>query len=179
MEQRYQAVLAVIADVRCEGEVAAQSGASGQSVQSWLRLYEDHGLEGLANRSYTPKSIAHQMSAHVQEAVLELRREHRSWGRTRLVCELLKRAWLVEPGGRRRPKDRWKRWERGTAMELWQMGLVGGFALRDGTFVKCLTGVDEDSRLCVSATLMPGRSPTACVRGWSRLEHGLMFQARF
>ena len=55
MEQRYQAVLAVIADGRGEGEVAAQFGVSRQSVHAWLRRYEDHGLEGLANRSHKPK----------------------------------------------------------------------------------------------------------------------------
>jgi transposase InsO family protein len=171
MEQRYQAVLAVIAGGRGVGEVAAQFGVSRQSVHSWLRLYEDHGLEGLANRSHKPKSIPHQMPASVEAAVLELRREHRSWGPTRLVYELLKRgvvpvpsetgvyralkrAGLIEPGGRRRRKDTWKRWERGSAMELWQMDIVGGVALRDGTFAKCLTGVDDHSWLCVSAKLM-------------------------
>ena len=111
------------------------------------------------------------MPAHVEAAVLELRREHRGWGPRRLVYELLKRgvepvpsetgvyralkrAGVIEPGGRRRRKDTWKRWERGSAMELWQMDIVGGFALRDGTFAKCLTGVDDHSRLCVSAKLM-------------------------
>jgi transposase len=59
MEQRYQAVLAVIADGRGVGEVAAQFGVSRQSVHSWLRRYEDHGLEGLANRSHRPKSSPH------------------------------------------------------------------------------------------------------------------------
>ncbi len=49
MEQRHQAVLAVIADGRGVGEVAAQFAVSRQSVHSWLRRYEDHGLEGLAN----------------------------------------------------------------------------------------------------------------------------------
>jgi len=149
MEQRYQAVLAVIADGRGVGEVAAQFGVSRQSVHAWLRRYEDHGLEGLANRSHKPKSMPHQMPPHVEAAVLELRREHRSWGPRRLVYELLKRgvvpvpsetgvyralrrAGLIEPGGRRRRKDTWKRWERGSAMELWQMDIVGGFALRDG-----------------------------------------------
>lgn len=34
------------------------------------------------------------------------------------------------------------------------MDIVGGFALRDGTFAKCLTGVDDHSRFCVSAKLM-------------------------
>lgn len=130
MDQRYQAVLAVIADGRGVGEVAAQFGVSRQSVHAWLRWYEDEGLEGLANRSHGPKSVPHQMPAIVEAAVLELRREHRSWGPRRLVYELgrrgaepvpsetgvyraLKRAGLIEPGGRRRRKDTWKRWERG------------------------------------------------------------------
>lgn len=172
MEQRYQAVLAVIADGRGVGEVAAQFGVSRQSLHSWLRRYEDAGLEGLADRSHRPHSVPHQMSAAVEAVVLELRREHRSWGPRRLVYELmkrgvepvpsetgvyraLKRAGLIEPGSRRRRKDTWKRWERGRAMELWQMDIVGGFALRDGTYAKCLTGVDDHSRLCVSAKLMP------------------------
>ena len=90
MEQRYQAVLAVIADGRGVGEVAAQFGVSRQSVHAWLRRYEDHGLEGLANRSHKPKSMPHQMPAIVEAAVLELRREHRAWGPRRLVYELLK-----------------------------------------------------------------------------------------
>ena len=38
MEQRYQAVLAVIADGRGVGEVAAQFGVSRQSVHEWLIL---------------------------------------------------------------------------------------------------------------------------------------------
>lgn len=52
------------------------------------------------------------------------------------VYRALKRAGLSEPGGRRRRKYTSKRWERGSAMELWQMDVNGGFALRDGTLVK-------------------------------------------
>ena len=39
-------------------------------------------------------------------------------------------------------------------MELWQMDTVGGFLLADGRRVKALTGVDDHSRLCVSAYLV-------------------------
>jgi hypothetical protein len=39
-------------------------------------------------------------------------------------------------------------------MELWQVNIVGGFPLADGTSAKALTGVDDHSRLCVSAKLM-------------------------
>jgi len=77
MDQRYQAVLAVIADGRGVGQVAAQFGASRQSVHTGLRRDGDHGLERLANRSHKSKSIPHRLSARVEAAVLELWREHR------------------------------------------------------------------------------------------------------
>ena len=40
-----------------------------------------------------------------------------------LVCH-----GLIEPGGRRRKKADYRRWERSWAMELWQMDVVGGVA---------------------------------------------------
>jgi transposase InsO family protein len=170
-EQRYQAVLAVIADGRTVKDVAAQFSVSRQTVHAWLVKYEAGGLEGLGDRSRRPVRSPHQMPAAVEAAVLELRRTHRSWGPRRIVFELerarvgplpsesgvyraLVRSRLIEPKPRRRRADRFKRWERGTAMELWQMDVVGGFLLADGTSAKALTGVDDHSRFCVSARLM-------------------------
>ena len=40
-------------------------------------------------------------------------------------------------------------------MELWQVDVLHGFALADGTSAKALTGVDDHSRFCVLAKLMP------------------------
>jgi transposase InsO family protein len=39
-------------------------------------------------------------------------------------------------------------------MELWQMDVVHGFLLQDGTSAKALTGIDDHSRFCVSARLL-------------------------
>jgi len=39
-------------------------------------------------------------------------------------------------------------------MELWQIDVVAGIYLADGAGLKCLTGVDDHSRFCVSAGLM-------------------------
>jgi hypothetical protein len=39
-------------------------------------------------------------------------------------------------------------------MELWQMDVVGGFLLADGTELKALTGIDDHSRFIVCAGLM-------------------------
>lgn len=155
---------------------------SRQSLHAWLARYEAGGLEGLADRSRRPWSCAHQMPAEVEAAVLELRRTRPYWGPRRLVHELGKRGVLpvssesavyralvrlnlIDPAARR-PRDRkWKRWERGAPMELWQMDVVGGFLLADGSRVKALTGVDDHSRFCVSAFLMVRESSKRVCEG--------------
>lgn len=169
-EQKYQAVLAVIADGRSVTEVARQWGVSRQSVHAELRRYEDAGFEGLAVRSRRPVSCPHQMSGEVEAWVLELRRANPGRGPRRILYELgrsggsvpsrsaiyrcLVRAGLIDPQARRQRDRQWKRWERGEPMELWQMDTVGGFLLADGRSAKALTGVDDHSRFCVSASLM-------------------------
>ncbi len=70
------------------------------------------------------------------------------------VYRALVRAGLIDPHLRDRRSRKWKRWERGAPMELWQMDVVGGFPLADGTSAKALTGVDDHSRMCVCARLM-------------------------
>ena len=61
---------------------------------------------------------------------------------------------LIEPNTRRKRLPAYKRWERGRPMELWQMDVVGGVLLEDGTEAKVLTGVDDHSRFCVCAGVM-------------------------
>lgn len=171
VEQRYQAVLAVISDGLSISQVASKVGVSRQTLHAWLARYEAEGLEGLADRSHRPGSCPHQMPAAVEAAVLELRRSRPYWGPRRLVFELTKRqvapvpsesavyrallrAGLIDPHVRDRRSRKWKRWERGAPMELWQMDVVGGFPLADGTSAKALTGIDDHSRMCVCARLM-------------------------
>ena len=71
-EQRYQAVLAVIADGRSVTEVAAQWRVSRQTLHAWLARYEAEGLEGLADRSHRPVACPHQMPAPLEARVLEM-----------------------------------------------------------------------------------------------------------
>jgi transposase InsO family protein len=170
-EQRYQAVLAVIADGLGVSQVAGKIGVSRQTLHAWLARYEAEGLEGLRDRSHRPDRCPHQMPAEVEAVCLELRRSRPYWGPRRLVFELdkrgvaplpsasavyraLLRAGMIDPLTRDRRSRKWKRWERGRPMELWQMDVVGGFALADGTHAKALTGIDDHSRMCVSARLM-------------------------
>ena len=64
-EQRYKAVLAVIADGRTVSEVASEWGVCRQTMHRWLARYEGDGLEGLGNRSSRPTHCPHQMSPRI------------------------------------------------------------------------------------------------------------------
>jgi len=39
-------------------------------------------------------------------------------------------------------------------MQLWQMDVMGGVMLGDGTEAKVVTGVDDHSRFCIAAGLV-------------------------
>jgi transposase InsO family protein len=152
-------------------EVAARYGVSRQSVHARVRRYEQGGLGALADRSRRPESCPDQVSADVEAAVCEMRREHPKWGPLRLAHELgkagvvlapsrmsvyrvLVRHGLIEPEPRKRPKDSYLRWERDEPMALWQLDIVGGVFLADGTEAKVVTGVDDHSRYCVIASVV-------------------------
>jgi transposase InsO family protein len=111
------------------------------------------------------------MDPSIEVWVLEARRRNPGWGPRRLVHEAarvgvdpvpsrsaiyraLRRAGVIDPQGRRRRDRQFRRWERGGAMELWQMDVVGGVALADGRQCKILTGLDDHSRFVVCTGLM-------------------------
>ena len=90
MEQRYQAVLAVVQDGWRVVEVARRLGVSRQSVHSWIARYEDGGLSALADRSHRPSSCPHQIPPETEATICELRRMHPGWGPRRIEHQLAK-----------------------------------------------------------------------------------------
>ena len=171
VEQRYDAVLAVIRDGMRVTEVAEKFGVHRDTVHSWLAHYEAEGLDGLRDRSHRPKHSPLQMPAVIEARVLELRRNRPHWGPMSIRHQLnregvvplpsvsgiyraLVRHGLIAPKSARKRVPTYKRWERGRPMELWQMDVVGGVLLEDCTECKVLTGVDDHSRFCVCAGIM-------------------------
>ena len=170
-EQRYRAVLEVL-DGAPVTEVARRFGVSRQTVHAWLRRYAaEGGIGNLADRSSRPRSCPHQMPAAVEARVLVLRDGHPVWGADRIRWELAHEGVDPVPGrssdlsgagpqradrpeARRRRRSDYRRWQRGRPMELWQMDVVGGIHLADGVEVKCVTGIDDNSRFVVSAKLV-------------------------
>jgi transposase InsO family protein len=171
MEQRYQAVLAVVQDGWQVTEVARRLGVSRQSVHAWIARYEQGGLAALADRSHRPSCCPHQTVTELEALICELRREHPGWGPRRIEHQLgrlgadpvpsrsaiyrcLKRHGLIELRRRRKRREEFRRWERERPMQLWQMDVMGGVLLEDDTELKVVTGVDDHSRFCVAAGLV-------------------------
>ena len=88
MEQRYQAVLAVVQDGWKVVEVAERLGVSRQSVHAWIVRYEQGGLTALADRSHRPSTCPHQTVPEIEARICELRREHPGWGPRRIEHQL-------------------------------------------------------------------------------------------
>ena len=191
VEQRYAAVLEVLDGVPVT-EVAERAGVSRQTVHRWLRNYAAHGLAGLADRSKAPGSCPHQMAPETEARIVAMRAEHPLWGPKTIghwlgvegvdpvpgrssIYRALVRHGLVDPVARKRKKSDYKRWERSRSMELWQMDIVGGVRLADGTEAKVVTGVDDHSRFCVSALVVPRATarPTCDALALAMRRHGV------
>jgi transposase InsO family protein len=171
MEQRYQAVLAVVQDGWKVVEVARRLGVSRQSVHNWIARYQEGGLASLADRSHRPASCPHQIPPELEARICELRRQHPGWGPRRIEHQLgrsgiepvpsrssiyrcLRRHGLIELRRRRKRREEFRRFERDRPMQLWQMDVMGGVLLEDDTELKVLTGIDDHSRFCVAAGLV-------------------------
>jgi hypothetical protein len=59
------------------------------------------------------------------------------------IYRCLRRHGLIELRRRRKRRDEYRRWERERPMQLWQMDVMGGGELQDGTRVQ---GGDRDRR---------------------------------
>jgi transposase InsO family protein len=111
------------------------------------------------------------MAPELEARIVEMRRAHPGWGpRTILVWlaragvsplpgrtsveRCLIRHGLVTPQARKRRRSDYKRWERSRAMELWQMDVVGGVRIIDGSEAKIVSGIDDHSRFVVSARVV-------------------------
>lgn len=168
VEQRYRAVLEVLDDGAPVTDVARRYGVARQTVHEWLKRYASGGLGGLADRTSKPLSCPHQMDPVVEARIVTMRRDHPGWGsRTILywlehegvsplpgrtsVDRCLIRHGMITPQPRKRKRSDYKRWERGRSMELWQMDIVGGVRLVDGSEAKIVSGIDDHSRFVISA----------------------------
>lgn len=170
-EQRLLAVREVLDAGASVTDVARRYGVDRRTVHRWLVRYANEGMAGLVDQSSKPDSCPHQIPPVVEALIVGMRRAHPGWGPRTILNQLrrqlvdppsrsaiyrcLVRHRLIDPKSRRRQRVEYKRWERSRAMELWQMDVMGGVRLSDGSQLSVVTGIDDHSRFCVVARLVP------------------------
>ena len=171
VEQRYKAVLEVLETEAKVTDIAIRYGVDRRTLQRWVSRYATEGLGALANRSSKPDRCSHQMSAEVEARIVELRKTHAGWGPRTILTKLRKemddapsrsaihrcliRHRLIDHKPRKRKPEDYKRWERSRAMELWQADVMSVPDLVQGVHLQMVTGIDDHSRFCVMAKLLP------------------------
>lgn len=171
VDQRHKAVLEVLDHCAKITDVAVRYGVDRKTIYRWITRYQKEGLGALANRSSKPERCPHQICSVVEDRIVELRRADPDRG-ARTIRNMLRKELDLLPSissvhrcllryklvdhkpRRRRPKD-YKRWERSRAMELWQADVMSVLHLVDGMHLQLVTGLDDHSRFCVLAKLLP------------------------
>ncbi len=176
VEQRYQAVLEVLEGASVV-EVAAVTvwPADGARVAAPVC---GRGRAGRVGGPFVAAGLvpASDAAGRWRRWWWAMRRAHPAWGPDRIRWQLardgvepvpsrsrvyraLMRHGLVDAAKRKRRREDYRRWERGRAMELWQMDVMGRVFLADGRQMKMVTGIDDHSRFVVCAGLWSGRLP--------------------
>ena len=144
------------------GELCRREGISRKTAYKWLRRYREGGDQGLRDLSRRLLRSPNRTSDEMEQAVMDLRREHPRKGSDVLarmlkdrrygpvpskstVTATLRRHGLIEPAGsdKRQP---YKRFEHDEPNQLWQMDLKGHIAISGGGRCHPLTILDEHSR---------------------------------
>jgi hypothetical protein len=83
------------------------------------------------------------------------------------VYRVLVRHQLVAAATRKRPRSDYTRWERSAPMQLWQIDIMGSVVITDPAAaggvreVKLISGIDDFSRYCVIARVVPRARATS------------------
>ncbi len=97
VEQRMRFVLDHNSELWTMAELCRRYGISRETGYKWVDRFEQERVEGLLDRSRAPARHPNQMSTATEERIVELRRQHTTWGARKL------RAYLE----RKQPQSAW------------------------------------------------------------------------
>jgi putative transposase len=148
-------------------ELCREFDISRKTGYKIFQRYKDLGLDGLTDRSRRPYRQANKLPVQIESLIVQLRREHPTWGAPKIreklrrrhddiqtpaistVHAVLARHGLVPTGGRRRGRPK----AHGTALsrplepnDLWCADYKGEFMLADRRYCYPLTITDFATR---------------------------------
>jgi putative transposase len=181
-------------------ELCARYGVSRKTAYKWVKRYLEHGPDGLWERSHAPQRSANRTSDEVEQAIVQCRLRHPSWGPKKLlwtlerrqpqlelpsrttVAEILKRNDLVLAKKRPRPVGHPGRPSMvvNKPNDCWSMDFKGQFRTGDGVYCYPLTVTDNHSRYLLACQGLPGTllEPTQAMLTKVFKEYGLPSRLR-
>lgn len=140
-------------------------GISRKTGYKWLERFIKDGVEGLLDRSRKPLHSPRKTPEVMEQAVLEVREKHPSWGGRKIkrrllemgisevpapstITKILRRHGKLDPEESRKHQP-WRRFEAAAPNDLWQMDYKGHFPLNRGGRCHPLTILDDHSRFSI------------------------------
>lgn len=181
-------------------ELCARYGVSRKTAYKWVNRYLEVGPDGLWDRSHAPERSPHRTPDEVEQAIVQQRLRHPSWGPKKLiwtlerwrpelelpsrttVAAILKRNDLVQAKKRPRPVGHPGRPSMAVNKpnDCWSVDFKGQFRTGDGKYLYPLTVTDNHSRYLLACQGLPGTllEPTQQVLTRVFKEHGLPSRLR-
>ena len=150
-------------------ELCREFGISRKTGYKIFDRYQECGLEGLTDRSRRPYRYANQLPFQVENYILNVKREHMSWGARKIHEKLLRRFSdipipakstihaVLDRYGLVERRARVRRRAQGTALslgqrpnELWCVDYKGEFWLGNHKYCYPLTVTDHASRFLLA-----------------------------
>ena len=176
-------------------DLCARYGVSRKTAYKWMDRYTQDGPDGLWDRSHAPKHSPHRTNPEVEQAIVQTRLRHPSWGPKKLiwtlnrwqpelpmpsrgtVAEILKRNNLVLPKRRPKPVGHPGRPSMLVSQpnDSWSIDFKGQFRTADGKYLYPLTVTDNHSRYLLACQGLAGTllEPTQAVLSKVFKEYGL------
>ena len=97
MEEKLRFVFEYERDEHSMTDLCSQFGIARETGYVWLRRYRQYGVQGLAELNRAPRLHPNQTPVRIEQAVLELRQAHMTWG-PRKLKRVLERDQPAGPG---------------------------------------------------------------------------------
>ena len=176
-------------------ELCQRYGVSRKTAYKWINRFVEEGPDGLWERSHAPRASPQRTEDEVEQAIVEQRLRHPSWGPKKLLwtlerwrpelqlpsrtttAEILKRNGLVHARRRVRAVGHPGRpsLEVSQPNECWSMDFKGQFKTADGQYLYPLTVTDNHSRYLLACQGLTGPLLQPTQEALERVfkEHGL------
>jgi putative transposase len=190
MTERMHFVSDALRGERCMVELCDVYGISRKTGYKWLERFRAGGPAALEDRSHTPLHPPHPVAQEVVGRLVQMRRQHPSWGPRKLLARLaslnpdwqwpaastvgqiLRRHGLVQPRRRHARASRYAAGliEANAPNIVWCADFKGQFRTQDGRYCYPLTVTDAFSRYLLEcrAVLSPSTEQT-----WAFRQYGL------